>query len=171
MARHPKLLPVSIDKEAAWPGPQACSHMFWMILQAVDEFPHWLVLVAYLVHSCEQRELVHHAFVLEDTVQFPGCLGPLQLLSIQHLFLQLLNGLSCAGEGLGHLPVPPSVAGSDEVSNTAALQEGGRGHGATAEELGEGDHLHESQSDHSCLGVVAKAQAITEASPNGHYIL
>lgn len=79
--------------------------------------------------------------------------------------------LSCAGEGLGHLPVPPSVAGSDEVSNTAALQEGGRGHGATAEELGEGDHLHESQSDHSCLGVVAKAQAITEASPNGHYIL
>ena len=37
--------------------------------------------------------LVHHAFVLEDTVQLPGCLGPLQLLSIQHLFLQLLNGL------------------------------------------------------------------------------
>ena len=56
VARHPKLLPVCIDKEAAWPGPQACSHMFWMILQAVDEFPHWLVLVAYLVHSCEQRE-------------------------------------------------------------------------------------------------------------------
>lgn len=56
MARHPKLLPVSIDKEAAWPGPQACSHMFWMILQAEDEFPHWQVLVAYLVYSCEQRE-------------------------------------------------------------------------------------------------------------------
>lgn len=37
--------------------------------------------------------LIHHAFVLEDTVQLPGCLGPLQLLSIQHLFLQLLNGL------------------------------------------------------------------------------
>lgn len=78
---------------------------------------------------------------------------------------------SCAGEGLRHLPVPPSVAGGDEVSNTAALQEGGRGHGAAAEELGKGDHLHESQSDHSRLGVVAKAQAVTEASPHGHYIL
>lgn len=79
--------------------------------------------------------------------------------------------LSCAGEGLGHLAVPPSVAGSDEISNTAALQEGGRGHRATAEELGEGDHLHEPQSDHGRLGVVAKAQPITEAGPHGHYIL
>jgi hypothetical protein len=27
-----------------------------MILQAADEFTHWLALIAYLVHSCEQRE-------------------------------------------------------------------------------------------------------------------
>nr|XP_035954841.1 uncharacterized protein LOC118539965 [Halichoerus grypus] len=79
--------------------------------------------------------------------------------------------LSCAGEGFCHLSVPPSVAGSDEVSNTAALQEGGTGHRATAEELGKADHLHESQSDHCCLGVVAKAQPVTEASAHGHYIL
>lgn len=79
--------------------------------------------------------------------------------------------LSCAGKGLCHLAVPPSIAGSDEVSDTTALQEGGRGHRALAEELGEGDHLHEAQSDHRCLGVVAKAQPIAEASPHGHYIL
>uniref|UniRef100_A0A4X1WCH5 Uncharacterized protein n=1 Tax=Sus scrofa TaxID=9823 RepID=A0A4X1WCH5_PIG len=79
--------------------------------------------------------------------------------------------LSCAGEGLGHLAVPPSVTGRDEVGDAAALQEGGGGHGAVAEELGEGNHLHEPQSDHRRLGVVAKAQPITEASPHGHYIL
>lgn len=39
------------------------------------------------------HSLVHQALVLEDAVQLPGCLGPLQLLPIQHLFLQLLNGL------------------------------------------------------------------------------
>lgn len=88
---------------------------------------------------------------------------PFSILPIAHL--------SCAGEGLSHLAVPPSIAGSDEVSNTTALQEGGRGHRAPAEELGEGDHLHEPQSDHCCLGVVAKAQPITEASPHGHDIL
>lgn len=79
--------------------------------------------------------------------------------------------LSCAGEGLCHLSVPPSIAGGDEVSDTAALQEGDTGHRAAAEELGKGDHLHEPQSDHRCLGVVAKAQPVTEASTHGHYIL
>lgn len=43
-------------KETAWPGPQPCSQMFWMILQAADEFAHRLALVAYSVHSHEQRE-------------------------------------------------------------------------------------------------------------------
>lgn len=43
-------------KEGAWPGPQLCSQMFWMILQAIDEFAHWLPLIAYPVHSHEQRK-------------------------------------------------------------------------------------------------------------------
>lgn len=45
-------------KETAWPGPQPCSQMFRMILQAADEFTHRLALVAYSVHSHEQRELI-----------------------------------------------------------------------------------------------------------------
>lgn len=40
-----------------------------------------------------KHSLVHKALVLKDAVQLPGCLGPLKLLPIQHLFLQLLNGL------------------------------------------------------------------------------
>lgn len=52
-----------------------------------------------------------------------------------HPPLSILPGahLSCAGKGLSHLAVPPSIAGSDKVSNPAAFQEGGRGHRATAE--------------------------------------
>lgn len=44
------------SREATWPGPQPCSYMFWMILQATDEFTHWLTLIAYSVHSHEQRK-------------------------------------------------------------------------------------------------------------------
>lgn len=78
---------------------------------------------------------------------------------------------SSASKGLRHLAVPPSIAGGDEVSHATALQEGGRGHRATAEEFGKGDHLHEPQPDHCRLGVVTKAEPVTEASPDGHYIL
>lgn len=40
---------VSIDKEAAGLGLRACSHMFWMILQAEDGIPTGR-FVAYLVY-------------------------------------------------------------------------------------------------------------------------
>lgn len=55
------------------------------------------------------------------------------------------------GKGLGDSAVASSVAGGDEVSNAAALQERGRGHGAGVfgEEFGEGDHLHQTQTDRS----------------------
>lgn len=79
--------------------------------------------------------------------------------------------LSSTSKGLSHFAVPPSIAGSDEVSYATALQEGGRGYRALAEELGKGNHLHEPQPNHCCLGVVSKAQPITEASSNSHYIL
>lgn len=54
----PQLLPGSTPqgKEAAWPGPQPHSHMFWMILKAADELPHGLALIAHPVHGHEQRE-------------------------------------------------------------------------------------------------------------------
>lgn len=40
-------------KESSWPVLWAHSHMFWVIAQAVDEFSHWQILVAYPVHSHE----------------------------------------------------------------------------------------------------------------------
>lgn len=55
-------------KETAWPGPRPRSHMFWVILQAADEFTHRQALVAYSVHSGEQRELIYQALFLEDVV-------------------------------------------------------------------------------------------------------
>lgn len=75
------------------------------------------------------------------------------------------------GEGLCHLAVPPSVAGGDEVSHPAALQEGGRGHLALTEDLGERDHFHEPQADDGRLGVVPTAEAIAEAGSHGHNVL
>lgn len=64
-------------KGAAGSGPRPHSHVFWVVLQAADEFAHWLALIAHFIHRSEQGKLVHKALVLQDAVQLPGCLGPL----------------------------------------------------------------------------------------------
>ena len=79
--------------------------------------------------------------------------------------------LPSPGEGFCHLAVPPSIAGGDEVSHPAALQEGGRGHLAFTKDLGKSDHFHQSQTDDGCLGVVPTAEAIAEASSDSNYVL
>lgn len=76
-----------------------------------------------------------------------------------------------ASEGLRHAPVASAVAGGDEVGDAAALQEGGGGDGALAEEFGEGHHLHEPQSDDGSFSVVPEAQAVTEARAHRHNVL
>lgn len=76
-----------------------------------------------------------------------------------------------ASEGLRHAPVASAVAGGDEVGDAAALQEGGGGDGALAEEFGEGHHLHEPQSDDGSFSVVPEAQAVTETRTHGHNVL
>lgn len=75
------------------------------------------------------------------------------------------------GEGLGDPAVSSSVAGGDEVRHAAAFQEGVGAHLAFAEQLGKGDHFHQTQSDHRRLGVVAKAEAIAESGTYRHDIL
>jgi len=75
------------------------------------------------------------------------------------------------GKSLSHLAVAATVAGSDEVSNPAALQEGGGGNGALTEEFGEANHLHQSQTDHGSLRVVSVAEPITEPSSYSHNVL
>lgn len=80
--------------------------------------------------------------------------------------------LSSLGEGLRNFAVSSSVTGGDEVSYTTALQEGCRGDGPLgAEDAREGDHFHQAQPDHCCLGVVAVTQSVTKARTNSHYVL
>lgn len=79
--------------------------------------------------------------------------------------------LPSLGKSLSHLAVATAVAGSDEISHPAALQEGGGGDGALAEEFGEADHLHQSQTDNRSLRVVPEAETITETSPYSHDVL
>ena len=79
--------------------------------------------------------------------------------------------LSGPGKGLGHPAVPAPIAGGDQISHAATLQEGGRGHLALAEDPGKGDHFHEPQADDSGFGVVATAEAIAEPGSHGHDVL
>lgn len=79
--------------------------------------------------------------------------------------------LSSLGKGLGDPAVPAAVAGGDEVGHAAALQEGGCGHLALAEDPGEGDHLHESQADDGSFGVVSTAETVAEPSSHGDDVL
>lgn len=84
----------------------------------------------------------------------------------------ILSYFACFGECLPDLAVASAVAGRDEVGDAAALQEGGGRDGALgAEELGEGDHLHQAETDHRRLGVVAEAQAVAETSSYGDDVL
>lgn len=151
--------------------------------------------------------LVSEVFVLENEIDLSCCCWSLQLLSIQHLFLQLLNGLSkrrsmahfrssqkrwricfkndihthkkknlshlpCLRKSFGYFAVAAAVAGCDEVSHAAALQEGCAGHGpGGAENAGKGNHLHQAQPDHCCLSVVPKAQTVTETCPDRNNVL
>lgn len=60
-------------------------------------FPLLLLLKRSQPHPNEtqrfQHSLLHCILALEDSMQLSRCLGTLQLLPIQHLLLQLLNGL------------------------------------------------------------------------------
>lgn len=72
---------------------------------------------------------------------------------------------ACFSKSFPNLAVATSVTGRDEVSDAAALQESDRWDGTVcAEDLGEGDHLHQTQTDHGCFSVVSKSQTITETS-------
>lgn len=79
--------------------------------------------------------------------------------------------LPSSGKCLGHPAVPAPIAGGDEVGHAAALQEGGRGHLALAEDPGEGDHFHEPQADDGSFGVVPAVEAVAEPSSHRYNVL
>lgn len=115
--------------------------------------------------------LANGVHLLQDLEDLGRGLWALQLLPVEHLLLQLADGLGRLGEGLGHPAVAAAVAGGDKVSHSTALQEGGGGNRLLAKELSEGHHLHQTQTDHRRLGVVPKAQAIAEARTHRHDVL
>lgn len=79
--------------------------------------------------------------------------------------------LPSSGKRLGHPAVPASIAGGDQIRHAAALQEGGRGHLALAEDPGEGDHLHEPQADDGSFRVVSTVEAVAEPGAHGYDVL
>lgn len=84
---------------------------------------------------------------------------------------QARSYLSSLGKGLCHPAIPAPVTGGDQVGHPAALQEGGCGHLALAEDLGEGDHFHEPQADDGGFGVVSTAEPVTEPSSHCYNVL
>ncbi len=94
----------------------------------------------------------------------------LQLLSVQHFFLKLLDAFASEDEGLRDLPIAPSIAGGDEVGHSAALEEGGQ-RGAVIEDLSVLYHLHEAEPDDGSLGVVAAFEPVGKARAARHNVL
>lgn len=145
--------------------------MLWMALETRQHLLHGLAFIADLIDGSKQWKLVQQPLLLEDAVHFRRSQRSLELLPIQHLLLQLFNGLSSPGKGLGHPAVPAPIAGGDQVGHAAALQEGGCGHLALAEDLGEGDHFHESQADDGSFGVVSAVETVAEARSHRYDVL
>jgi len=74
------------------------------------------------VHRGEQRELRLQPLGLQHIVHLSSCLGSLQLLTIQHLGLQLGYRLLASYKCLRHLPIPATIAGGDQVSHTTGFK-------------------------------------------------
>lgn len=145
--------------------------MLRMALETQQHLLDGFAFIADLVHCSKQGKLVEQPLLFEDAVHFSRSLRSLELLPIQHLLLQFFNGLSSSGKCLGHPAVPASVAGGDQVGHATALQEGGRGHVALAEDPCEGDHFHEPQADDGSFGVVSTVEAVTEPGSHRYDVL
>lgn len=79
---------------------------------------------------------------------------------------------ACFSESFPELAVASTIAGCDEVSDAAALQEDGGGDvRVCAEDLGEFNHLHQAETDHCCLGVVTEPKAITKTCSYSYNVL
>ena len=75
------------------------------------------------VNFVEEGNLSDEPLPPQDPVDELRRGGALQLLSVQHLLLELGERLSCPHERLGHPPVPAPVAGGDQVRHPAGLEE------------------------------------------------
>lgn len=80
--------------------------------------------------------------------------------------------LARGDKSFSNTSVASSIAGGDEVSDAAALQEGGRGNRTgRAEEPCKRNHLHQTQTDYCRLGVITEAKAVAETCTDCHNVL
>ena len=141
-----------------------------VVSQTGDQLVRTELAGANLVDGSEEREVGLQAAGRQHVVHLGCGLGALQLLAVQHLPLQLHDGLLPLHEGLGDLPVPAAVAGGDEVGHPAGLEVGGLT-AARVESLPVLDHLLQAQADDGGLGVVPHLEAVAEARGAGHDVL
>ena len=166
-----------------------------MVAQFIDERRDGLAAVAYLVDGGEEREPGSeirvkisdiyererrwqvlaglprfHVLGLQEDVDLFGRLWALQLLTVEHLLLELIDRLASAREGLGHLAVAATVARGHQISNAAALKERAVLVGRI-EDLAELDHLHETETNDGGLGVVAHLETVAEAGADSDNVL
>ena len=125
---------------------------------------------------------------LQHVVDLRRSLRPLQLLTIQHLHLQLGNRLlpgkikdleeghklainvAPGDKRLRHLPVPATITGGYQVGHSTGLKVGG-GVATGVEVLAVLHHLLQSEPDRRCLCVITTLEAITETSSASHDVL
>lgn len=69
-------------------------HVLRVVLQTANELCDRVALEADLIHRVEQWELFDEVLVLQDEVDLSRGCRSLQLLTVEHFLLQLLDGLN-----------------------------------------------------------------------------
>lgn len=124
------------------------------------------------VNSSEQRELVLHALLLQELVDLDSGQGTLKLLAIELSLLDLLNGLVALHAVLGTAEVTTTAGASDQIGDTGTLfGEGALLNGSTEETVTKADHLHQTNTHDSRLGVVTPAHTNDPAGGNSNDVL
>lgn len=106
----------------------------------------------------------------QDVVHVVCGRGTLQLLSVQHVLLQLIEGLAGDDVSLSNLAVTTTGAGGNQVSNTARLKES-LILDILVEHLGELAHLMQTDTDDGSLGVVTELESINQSSTDSNNVL
>jgi len=135
--------------------------MFRMVPQTVDHFRRLQLASTYFMDRHEQRETVCEMANFEHLIDMHGGHGALQLLSIEHLFLEFFHGLSRLDERLAHFTISAAVTSCDQIGNTTTLKERLQIR-PRIEVLDELRHLHQAQSNDGRFGIVAVAKTVYE---------
>ena len=123
-------------------------------------------------NSSEQRELVFHALVLQEAVNLVGSQGTLQLLAVELLLLNLLDGKVALNAVHGTTEVATTAGRGDQVGHTGTfIGESTVVDGGTEEGISELNHLHQTNTHNGSLGIVTPAHADNPSSGQSNDVL